>query len=471
MKKQAFLEAAKQWYRDYKVADSYHQFSTFVESLKRPGQDGLLESVQSGINAITENNGYSANMLVDRLTTLCEAGEAIEDDELDVSDEDLIASAGDDEFDSDEEATESRGYFGLEEQDAANKATNEKDKENGTGGKVVRDSDKKTLSDKYSLIFSGDKSKNPESQEASALAKAAIKRANKYANSDVQEAVFAGLLQWALSKKEYFKPKEGGAPFVPWVLNLKTKPNKDGKQYVLFDLQASRLADRARGIVRKSWKEGVRPSYPHAVMFRGNYYQLKPEKVNEVKSGDPRLDNQPHTPEGREIWEEISKEEYMSKMGAEPTTGQQVSISAPVSSTSEGDMTQEERIAGKGLGDAKMRTRELLDELQTALTDMNEWAKKSGKVKPFKDDILKMVKLKLANPGISEEELVKEVPSLPLRPGSSSKGKVKLHPQLMPRVTAKLKEFISQPQYKKFNELVDLMSELEEERDEVDAAV
>ena len=479
MKKQAFLEAAKQWYRDYKVAESYHQFSTFVESLKRPGQDGLIESVQAGINTLTESNGYSAKSLMSKLYAICEAAE---DDELEVKDEDLIKSSDEDEddFETEEEGTEARGSFGLEEQDAARKSTEKRDADSGQGTRKSRVSDKTTLSDKYSLLKDAKNSKKPEEQMIGELTPQLIRVAEKYSNSDVQEAVFAGLLQWALAQKDKFDPdaefvgkdgKKVKPKFSSFIMNSRTKPNKDGKRFRWVDLKAAQLADRARGIVRKSWKEGVRPSYPHAVMFRGNYFQLKPEMVDKIKSGDSRLEFQPTTPEGQEIWEEISKEEYMSKMGAEPTVGQQVSVSAPVGDSGEGDMTQEERIAGKGLGDAKMRTRELLDELQTALTDMNEWAKSSGKVKPFKDDILKMVKLKLANPGISEEELVKEVPSLPLRPGSSSKGKIKLHPQLMPRVTAKLKEFISQPQYKKFSELVDLMSELEEERDEVDAAV
>ena len=160
MKKQAFLEAAKQWYRDYKVAESYHQFSTFVESLKRPNQDGLLESVQSGINAITENNGYSANALMDRLTTLCEAGETIEDtkEEEELTDDELESTLGaedflseDDEDDYKDESTERRGYFGLEEQDEANKRQAKKDEESDYV-KTKQESDKKTLSDKYSLL-------------------------------------------------------------------------------------------------------------------------------------------------------------------------------------------------------------------------------------------------------------------------------------------------------------------------------
>lgn len=478
MKNKTFLESAKQWYRDYKHAESFHQFSTFVESLKRPGQNALVESeiintVQSGINVLTESNGYSADSLFSRLNAICEAAE---DDELEVKDEDLIKSSYEDDFETEEESTEERGTFGAEEKEI----TKEKDAESSQGTRKSRVSDKTTLSDKYSLLKDAKNSKKPEEQMIGELTPQLIRVAEKYSNSDVQEAVFAGLLQWALAQKGKFDPdaefvgkdgKKVKPKFSSFIMNSRTKPNKDGKRFRWVDLKAAQLADRARGIVRKSWKEGVRPSYPHTVMFRGNYFQLKPEMVDKIKSGDSRLEFQPTTPEGQEIWEEISKEEYMSKMGAEPTVGQQVSVSAPVGDSGDGDMTQEEKIAGKGLGDAKMRTRELLDELQTALTDMNEWAKSSGKVKPFKDDILKMVKLKLANPGISEEELVKEVPSLPLRPGSSSKGKIKLHPQLMPRVTAKLKEFISQPQYKKFSELVDLMSELEEERDEVDAAV
>jgi hypothetical protein len=88
MKRQAVLEAAKQWYRDYKVADSYEQFSTFVENLKRDENSTLLESVQTGIKAITENSGYSKEALSYRLGTLAEA--ALSSDEEDDWDEDVL---------------------------------------------------------------------------------------------------------------------------------------------------------------------------------------------------------------------------------------------------------------------------------------------------------------------------------------------------------------------------------------------
>ena len=133
------------------------------------------------------------------------------------------------------------------------------------------------------------------------------------------------------------------------------------------------------------------------------------------------------------------------------------------------DIDTSRLVSSLSMTDAKSDVKKLFAQLQTELTDMNEWAKKSGKVKPFKDDILKMLKIKLTNPGITDADLLKEVPSLPKK--VSSTGVSKVHPQIMKRSAEKLKEFFKEPKFEKFNELSDLISALETERDEVDAAV
>ncbi len=478
MKKHAFLEAAKQWYRDYKIADDYHTFSSFVESLKRPEHESLIESIQTGIKTLSNSNNCNANTLMTRLFSICES---VEDDELEVEDSDLIASMNQEDIDDieDEEGSIDKDEGEVSVGSIEREEKKKKREESKVGTRSSHVSDKSSLSQKYSMLKDAADSKRPEERMIGELTPYLIQIAEKYTNSDVQESVFAGLLQWALSQRDKFDPdaeftKKDGTKvkpkFVSFIMNSRTEPNKAGKRFRWVDLKAAQLADRARGIVRRSWREGVRPSTPYTVMFRGNYYQLKPEVVGKIKTGDKRLMHQPHTPEGKEIWEEISKEEYMNKMGADPSIGQQTSVSSPVGGDSE-DMTQEEKIASKGLGDAKSRSRELLDQLQTELTDMNEWAKKTKEVKPFKDDILKMMKLKLANPDITEEELFKNIPSLPLRPGSSSKGKIKLHPQLMTRANEKLQEFLYHPKWEKYREFADLLSELELERDEISTAL
>lgn len=501
MKKQSLLESAKQWYRDYKVAESYHQFSTFVESLKRTdseAENNLLESVQTGINSITESNGYAPNDMLDRLISICEAADDEEfrdftekwEDTEEVSTVEVKADSDDAEegisLEDDTALTmedirdmsyeqimkikpSQISHFNDSEKEEF--ADIKKARKGGSGSHV---SDKTKLRDKYSMLLNT-RDTTDEGQFIKAITPGLIKIAENYGNPDVQEEVFAGLLKWSLTQRKSIKSKVDKGEMKPFesekdlagfVINSRSK---FGRKSRLSHQKSWGLADRARGIVRKPWKSGVKPYSPYTVTHKGAFYELKPEKVDKIEAGSEVLEYEPHTPEGKDIWQEITREEYMSKMGSEPSLAQQVSVSAPIGDSGEGDMTQEEKIAGKSMTDAKSDVKKLFAQLQTELTDMNEWAKKSGKVKPFKDDILKMLKLKLTNPGITDADLLKEIPSLPKK--VSSAGVSKVHPQIMKRSAEKLKEFFKEPKFEKFNELSDLISALETERDEVDAAV
>ena len=381
MKEQVFLEAAKQWYRDYKVAERYHQFSTFVESLKRPGQDSLIESIQTGINTLTENHGYDGDALLDRLAFLYEAVDEEEMTDEEVADEMEFAGELGDDASMGAERTEERGTFGLEEQEEAKRAESNKEQDLG---KLDQRSDRSNLRDKYSLLL-GSKSKRPDDQFVKNVGMMAVKQAEQFSNPDVQEEVFGHLLRWALTQKKKLDAEIKSGEREP-IDNMTafimkgTKPiftkDKNGKPIVKkiqhSDLEKFKAGKKARGLMQFRKWDGSKPNYPHFVIHQGTAYELT-DHAKTLPKGSQEFKMEPGSERADTIWEESTMERYKGAMSPVEMKSQE-SIDAPVGDSGEGDMAVGEKIAAEDTGEfqeksATQLSRRLLDDINKEHSD------------------------------------------------------------------------------------------------------
>jgi hypothetical protein len=293
------------------------------------------------------------------------------------------------------------------------------------------------------------------------------KRANRYQGS-VGEDVFGDLVIFALSefrKIKADKPEASGLDIAKMVASGHQMIPRQGKppmKYYDLDKNATRSANKARGIQRnKAWKKGVKPQYPHAVLHQGTAYQLKPEEVDALRKNDPRLQEQPNTPEGQEIWEQIDRETY--KALTNPIAG-----AASMDKTMGADSgTIGDTIASDDLGAEQDISNEEANEKQAKLTladviqkldSMNDWAKEVKGYSPLSETEMKELKLRLAKPDITGKEIIAAIPELELIQKGQPAGRPK--PRTYEQVKKKLSQIISHDDWADLREDIKGLSNL-----------
>lgn len=467
MKKQAVLEAAKQWYRDYKVADSYEKFSTFVENLKRDENSSLLESIQTGIKTITENSGYSKDALSHRLGVLAEAAlsEAEEDDDLLLSQ--LSEDETKEELQRDKEELERENEQLVRGEDDAQTTARELGEDKNLQERIKGKEDAQAGFDAKTAEIEK-KNVSQESKFIQHLEPSMRKRANRYQGS-VGEDVYGDLVIFALEQYRKIKEKKPDATgldiarMVAAGYKMITRPS--GKLMKLYDLDkyGTRAANSSRNIQRnKAWRKGVKPQYPHAVLHQGTAYQLKPEVVEELKVNDPRLQKQPNTPEGQDIWEQISREAYKALTnpiaGAASMDKTMGADSGTIGDTIESDDLNADANMSRDEANQKQAKLTLADVVQK-LDSINEWASQMKGYTPLSDTEMKELKLRFSKPEITGEEIVAKIPELELIQKGKPTGRPK--PSTFERTKQKLSKIISHEDWSDLREDIKLLSELQ----------
>ena len=299
MNSQAIRKSIKVWCEAVDLDYKYTSFNTFVESLKRPENTSLIESVQTGINVI-QNETY--NRRLDKFAEMLEAVGVIYEQteqeikrqaEIDASNkptnwkmndpENLVARniqvMGDDGIERTVSTREKQGTddvrYGYRSEDKMDegKLTDEQ-KAKRRGNRLIE----QELASLYKKFEYG-------------VRKHSL---GKGLSPNNQEDAVGELMAWAVRQAPKFDPSKGQklGTFLNW------------------EQQLGKVLGKFAGTVRGDWKPGQRPESGY-IRIHDRYFKLIDDSI---KQGDKRLNVIPTRDVNEqgvgEVWEEVDSTEY-----------------------------------------------------------------------------------------------------------------------------------------------------------------